>query len=334
MAVKKILITMGIEMDVRKDVEAVILCGDAVEKELRANGHDAAKILLTKEVFKKGEDVISDIIRQINPDCVINFFEGFVGDTATEAEFARTLVKIGIPFTGNMPQALENCLDKHKAKQILSDSGVSVPEGHAVHNIEDVGNLKFPLPAFVKARCEDASIGIDYDSLVKDEKELYASVENKLKKIKGGLIVEEFLCGAEFNISYVGEYPYELVGISKLDYAEHAGCSNFLTYASKWEEGTKEYKKLLPRVVTDSQEDMLEDVTRIGREAGRALGCGGYFRVDMREKDGKLFVIDVNPNPDISLDSGFVRQAAAKGLSYGDVIEKIMHLAMARKNGE
>jgi D-alanine-D-alanine ligase len=333
MDAKSILIIVGGEFGSKKDAKAVLSCGEVVEKELAAAGYDACKLPLTKKVFAEDAAEAREIINRIGPDCIINFFEGFEGNAGAEADFAKVLKDINIPFTGNMPEALKNCLDKHNAKKMLKDNGVSVPDGHVVSTLDDIEGLVVPFPAFIKPRCEDASIGIDRGSFVSTQEELYPSIENKLNELSGGLIVEEFIGGAEFNASYMGEYPYELVGISKLDYSEHEGCVNFLTYDSKWEESSDEYRRLMPEVVTGSKDSVIKDINRISVEAGRALGCGGYFRVDLREKDGKLFVIDVNPNPDISKDSGFARQAKARGLSYVDVIEKIISLAMEKNSG-
>ncbi len=76
---------------------------------------------------------------------------------------------------------------------------------------------------------------------------------------------------------------------------------------------------------------MRSEICRISREAGRVMGCRGYFRVDLRERNGKLFVLEVNPNPDINTDSGFVKQSARRGLSYPEMVAGLVKASLDRR---
>ena len=80
----------------------------------------------------------------------------------------------------------------------------------------------------------------------------------------------------------------------------------------------------MPRVLNKKDPEYRSDIVDISRRAARAVGCTRYFRVDLREKNGELYVLDINPNPDISPDSGLIRQAASRGMDYTEVISRIL----------
>lgn len=321
---KKILVTVGIGNYKSEDTEAVFKCRDAVAESLRSSGYTAESFEIHEKIFSKFPETVISSIKELAPDGVFNLFEGFCGKAGSEAAFARMLEESQIPFTGNNSSALELCLDKHRTKEILSDNGIKVPRGALVRELSDLDRLKIDCPVFIKPAFEDASVGIDKRSLAESREDLVASVTKKLSSFPSGLVVEEFISGKEFNAAFVGEFPYEHLGISSLDYSHHPDCPNFLNFNSKWKDGAVEYEKLMPRVLDKKDPDYKNEIVEISRNAARALGCSRYFRVDLREKDGELYVLDVNPNPDISPDSGLVRQAASKGIDYTGVVNRIL----------
>ena len=97
-----------------------------------------------------------------------------------------------------------------------------------------------------------------------------------------------------------------------------------MSYDAKWSPETEDFRSLVPEVELSLVPSIRENILRQSTSAALALGCRGYFRVDLRERNGELFVLDVNPNPDINVDSGFARQAAAAGYAYEDIVEIIL----------
>lgn len=326
-AQKKILVVVGIGNYKSSDTEAVFKCRDAVMDCIRSTQRIVESFEIHENTFSNEPERIIFQIKELSPDCVFNLFEGFCGNARSEASFAYMLEKNNIPFTGNRSKALEICLDKDKTKKILDANGIAVPGGALIKTLSDLQHTTFSFPAFVKPAFEDASVGIDKNSLVKNNEELFASVSKKLSSFPSGLIVEEFISGKEFNAAFLGEYPYEHLGISSLDYSPHPDCPNYLNFNSKWKDGAVEYEKLMPRVLDRTDPDYRNDIIDISRSAAKALGCSRYFRVDLREKNEKLHVLDVNPNPDISPDSGLARQAAARDIDYSELISKILNNA-------
>ncbi|MBU2250643.1 MAG: ATP-grasp domain-containing protein, partial [Candidatus Omnitrophica bacterium] len=269
---------------------------------------------------------LKEKVNKNNPVCIFNLFEGFCDDSAKEAEFVKVLEASGIPFTGNPSAALEICLNKQKVKNILRRNKIPVPAGIFIDKTRSLDIEAFNFPLFIKPCFQDASVGIEEDCLVLKKEELLKTINSKLKRFPKGVLVEEFIDGKEYNAAFLGSFPYELLGIGKLDYQRHENLTPFLTYASKWEEAAPEFKKLVFSPCLEISDSLKDEIVGLSQRAAEALGCSGYFRVDFREKNNRLSILDVNPNPDINPDSGFISQARRKGYSYIGILEKILEL--------
>lgn len=323
----KILIAVGKEETSRKDVQDALRCKNSVEAALRNKGFTVEALHVSADDFCRPETIRAALLEK-KPDCVFNLFEGFGGNSQSEAGFAEILEATAIPHTGNSARTLRLCLSKSQTKQMLGDNGVSVPAGFFIKHGDPLPCDALPCPLFIKPCYEDASVGIDNASLVTDRQDLPGALAKKLKDFPEGIIAEEFMPGIEYNVGMLGTFPFEILGISVMDYSLHSGMAPFMTYAAKWDDESPEFKALLPSLERAIDEALKTAITGCAVKAGRALGCRGYFRVDMREKGGRVFVIDVNPNPDINVDSGLIRQAYHKGYSYAEVLEKIIQAAI------
>ncbi|MBF0494201.1 MAG: ATP-grasp domain-containing protein [Candidatus Omnitrophica bacterium] len=328
---KKLIVTLNKEKLPRKDVQNILLCGEAVRSAAAEKGWSADILFITLEDFEKGHAHLKEKLLVSSPDCVFNLFEGFAADPHKEYEFAEIIESLGIPFTGNSSHTLKLSLDKYETKKILSRNSLPVPKGFKVKSLKDIRERRLELPFFIKPCFEDASLGIDEKSFLTKLEDLPAALTEKLKSHPEGLLVEEFLPGKEFNIGFLGGPDFELVGISVMDYNKHPDISPFMSYSSKWDTKTKEYKALVPVVTKEGDLDkaVRDKLFEICSKAAKILGCRSYFRIDLREKNEKFCILDVNPNPDISPDSGFIRQAFARGLTYADTIEKIINASLA-----
>ncbi|MFA6282039.1 MAG: ATP-grasp domain-containing protein [Candidatus Omnitrophota bacterium] len=324
---KPILIAIAKESNQRKDISDVLRCKKAIQNVLLKKNIKAENLFIKKSDFNDSLK-LRKIILDRNPWCIFNLFEGFSDEPFREVEFAKIIEMTNIPFTGNPSFALAACLDKAKTKHILKNKGIAVPGGIVVKNIKDlkISNLVFPV--FVKPCSEDASVGIGSDSLVYGREELVDVLRKRLKEFPRGLIVEDFLPGEEYSVAFLGNGPYEVLGVSVINYLRYKNLPQFLTYASKWDKKTNEFKKIKPFRGQMSDKRLKNRIIDIAGKAAKALGCKGYFRIDLREKDGKIFVIDANPNPDINTDSGYVKQAFKYGYSYNKLIKKIIELAV------
>lgn len=327
----KIVISVCREIKERYDAHDVLHSKEFLEDTFSKKGLASEALYLEASDFDNAEALKQRIVNS-NPSCVFNLFEGLINDSYKEAEFVSILESLNIPYTGNPSRTLSLCLNKEMSKKVLREHHIPVPKGTVITHISDLNPDHVTFPSFIKPCCEDASLGIDEDSLVTTREALYSVLEKKLKEHSKGIIVETFIPGNEYNVGFLGEYPFEPLGVSVLNYSYHKTLLPFLSYNAKWKAETEEYKVLTPSPDEAIDEQLKRKIITTAREAGKALGCRNYFRVDMREKDGELFVLDVNPNPDINRDSGFMRQAYAKGYTYEDVIEKILKSAITPAN--
>ena len=186
-------------------------------------------------------------------------------------------------------------------------------------------------PCIVKPVAEDASHGLNEDSLVRDLEGLHRQVQHVSELFGGQALVEEFMEGREFNATVMGNTDFTVLPISEITYNLPPDKPRILTFAAKWELNSLYYKST-PVVCPAKIDDQLKnEIARTSLSAFQTVGCRGYARVDMRlDKNGTVNVIEVNPNPDISPNTGAARQAKAAGLTYSQFIDKIIALAKER----
>lgn len=322
----KILIAVGKEKSTRNDVCEALRCKDSIEKALLKKGM-GTEVLFIKENDFKDTARLGKKILSLNPFCVFNLFEGFSRDSQKEVAFVKLLASAKIPFTGNSCFTLSACLDKMKAKSILQKNNLPVARSILVKSAKNIKLERLTFPLFVKPCSEDASVGICKDSLVCDKEELIAAVKKRLKHFSKGVIVEEFLPGKEYSVAFLGNNYYEALGVSEIDYSRYEGFLPFLTYDAKWESKTCEYHVVMPDYEPKINKTFKKDIINLSGKAAKALGCRGYFRVDLRQKSGNFFIMDINPNPDINKDSGYMKLAYSRGYTYEAIIKRIVQLA-------
>ena len=324
------MIIAGMEPGARTDALAVLGCVESVKKAVSRIGWDESMLWITPWHKKDHFSRTMEDLFLLAPDCVFNLFEGFGDDPFTEYEIAKLMEENNIVFTGNSSDSLYTCLNKRLTSDILSDHGLTVPKGALVKRVTDLKKIDIPLPLFVKPCFRDGSHGIDSDSIVKKASDLKRVVEQKLKTARDGLVLEEFIPGSEYYISCLSGKKAEVLGVSIMEYHRYPGARPFMDYKAKWDVDSDDYKELTPRVIPLGKlsAKMKKEINKLCGDISRIFGCRGYFRVDVREKGGKLYVLDVNPNPDISDDSGFMKQAYSRGYKYHDVIEIMVKNAL------
>ncbi len=266
-------------------------------------------------------------LRSLDADLVFNLFEGFCGHPESEALVPEALSEVGIPFTGSSGTVLRLALDKAKVKVLLKAAGIPTPDFQLL-NHHMLHTFRLGYPCIVKPRGEDASHGITRESMVSSltllEKQLRAVNESY-----GGALVEEFIDGREFNATVLGNSQCTVLPASEIIYSLPSEMPRILTFAAKWEPDSPYFqgtKVICPAEVTIEEQ---ERINQTALAVFQLLGCQGYARVDMRlDKERRLNVLEVNPNPDISPDTGAARQAKAAGMTYTQFIEKIVQLAL------
>ena len=295
----------------------------AVKKALLDLGHGVEKVPLRPPL-----ESVPGAMRNIQADVIFNLFEGFEDLPHSEPVVARMLEELGMRFTGNSSRTLALTLDKAGFKDVLNKAGVSTP-AFQVMTPATVKSFSLNFPCIVKPKDEDASHGLSPENVVWGMEQLAAQVGLISGRFRGYALVEEFLDGREFNSSILGNNQPEMVEISEITYTLPPGLPRILTFESKWFEDTEYYKGTGVCCPAEIGSELRDTISSIVLSSCKAAGCRGYARVDMRQAaDGSINVLEVNANPDITPELGIARQAAARGMAYTELIQKIVDLAL------
>jgi D-alanine-D-alanine ligase len=317
------------ENKAREDVKDV---ARDIVRILGANGYETGELGITNDI---GAAMVQ--LTAMKPDAVFNLCESIHGDNRFEALMPLTMELAGIAYTGSCAFGLALALRKEKVKAILRGCSVPVPRGGLVNSVADCAGLGIALPAIVKPAREDASVGICSASVVREQSALLARVAHVLEHYRQPALVEEFIEGREIYVSIlerVGQAP-QVFPFFEIDFSDMPpDRPKIVSFEGKWIEDSVEYKGTRPVRCQGLSPDVYATVANTALAAFHAVGLRDYARMDIRlSADGVPYVIDVNPNCDLSdLAGGYSRAAKAAGLSYKEMILRIADLALARQS--
>ncbi len=265
-------------------------------------------------------------------DVAFNLCETVAGIAAGEYLAAAAVELLELPMTGASAATLLLCLDKDRCSAILRTNGISVPDWAVV---EEDGSLQKDwelFPVIVKPAAEDASNGIHPSSIVRSHGELL-EVVNRVQDSWGRVLIQEFIEGREINLAIVGKH---LLPPAEIDFSTLPdGSPPIVTFAAKWHPDSPEYVGTVPICPAPLPPGKAEQLQRLAARTWQLMAGRGYARVDIRlAEDGTPYVIDINPNPDLSLDAGLFRQARVAGWSYEELIGRIVEEALPSENGD
>lgn len=268
------------------------------------------------------------------PDLVFNLCESVGHDASKEMCVASMYELMSINYTGSNALTLGTLLNKSRVKEILSYHKIPTPKFFVAKlNSKKIShNLQFPL--IVKPLKEDASIAIENESVVKNQTELFNRIKYIHTNFNQDALVEEFIDGREINVAILGNG--ENINVLPLSEIEMTSLpENFpkiVTYNAKWMKGTIEFENTIRVCPVNIEQKLIEKIHTIALESYEILSLRDYARVDMRiDKFGNPFVLEINPNPDLSTDAGFVAAANVFGLTYEKLIESIVNCAIERE---
>ncbi len=279
---------------------------------------------------------LDGVLRQIAsfaPAVVFNLCESIDGISSLEPLMPLLLERAGLAYTGSPPLTLGLAVHKHKAKDVLRGAGVPTPEA-ILMTTPDVSRIALPFPLIVKPAREDASVGITLDSVVHDRAALERQVTFVLARYRQPALVERYVEGREIYVSLLErpEGGVQVLPLYEIDFAEMpAGAPRIVSFDGKWVESSPEFRGTKP-VPCTLPADLMAGVTAVAETAFAAMELRDYARLDLRlDAAGTPYVIDVNPNCDLSDGAGFARAARAAGLGYDEVIGRIVELALQRR---
>lgn len=279
---------------------------------------------------------VLDRVRAAMPDLVFNLCESMAGESRNEPTLVGLLDLFAIPYTGADLLALALCLHKRRTKDILIARGIPTPPHRFLADpaaLADPALDALDYPWFVKLGHEDASVGITEGNLVATPAALRARARELMIAFDQAVLAERYVEGREINVTLIGNAgELRILPIHEIDFsAMPADRPRIVSYAAKWEESHVDYAGTRPVPLRDASPALVAEVEQVARAAWDALGLRDYGRIDLRvDAAGTPWVIDVNPNPDISPDAGVARAARIAGLSYSQMIAQIAEVAHRR----
>lgn len=302
---------------------------EAIANGLRSGG---------KEVFLVEADKgLLNWFQNNKVDIVFNIAEGLNGESR-ESQVPAILDFLGIPYTGSGALALAVSLNKTLTKKLFGQAGIPTPKYKLIADPAVVSDEGLSYPLIVKPNSEGSGKGITMASVVRNKAELVREAEKTARVYRQEILVEEFIDGREFTVGILGNYPPVAMPILEIDFSNcKASGEFFYTWKVKeFEKEVEESKGLSPYWYCPARlsETEAKIIKETALKAFHAIGCVDLSRVDiMLGKDGAPYVLEVNPLPGLDpVDSNFPYIAKCAGLSYGDLMNRILEAAVERHN--
>ncbi len=268
---------------------------------------------------------------------MFNLFEGTGGVGSGEAEVAGLIESLGCAMTGSPAECLSLVRHKARTKRLLAAAGVPTPEfvlveADAPLELRSLADLLAAGPMIVKPAHEDASLGIGPASIVEDEAHLHAQLRT-VRARYGAALVERFIVGREFNAAVLAAPDAELLPLAEIEFAGRGRPGwQIVTYDAKWTTESDAYHQTPAACPARLDADTAARAGQLALAAFRLTGCRDYARVDLRQDAaGRLFVLEVNANPDIGPSAGYARSLGVAHIEYDAFIDRLVRHAHATR---
>ena len=277
------------------------------------------------------KELIEEITR-VKPDLVFNLCETFQNKREHEANIPAICDLLNVPYTGASPFALHLCQDKAIQKKILSyDQEVKIPHFMTIEKNKKILSLgKINYPAIVKPLNLEASEGISQKSYVNNIKNCHQRINFIKEKLNSDVIIEDYIEGTDVYLALIGKEGKKiLVGEPvQLIFSKYPDAKKTIaTYRTKWDSNYR--KKWGIKTVVMEKSKLTKKIQQICLKTYSKLKLSGYVRFDMRiTKKNECFFLEANPNPSIAKNDEFSKSAAAKGLDYLKLINKIVSISL------
>lgn len=291
---------------------------------LREMGHQVEVLGLSDDLTP-----IRRAIQKSAPHIAFNLLEEFHGVVTYDQAIVSYLELMRQPYSGCNPRGLLISKDKALSKKIMSYHRIPSPR----FSVFPVGRKvvrpkKLHFPIFVKSVIDDASLAISQSSVVYDDKELAERVAFVHEHTMADALAEEFIDGRELYVGVIGNDRLQTFPIWEL-WFNKSDTAIIATRKVKWDRGYQEKLGVETGPAKDLPEATQRQIERICKRVYKALDMSGYARMDLRlRSDGKVFVLEANANPNLSYGEDFAESAEVGGLSYEDLLSKIVGLGL------
>jgi D-alanine-D-alanine ligase len=296
---------------------------------LRAIGHEVMPLGIHDDL-----GVIRKAIDEWKPHVAFNLLEDFDGVPVFDMNVVSYLEVLRIPYTGCNPRGLMLARDKALSKKILAYHRIAVPE-FAVFPIGRVvrPSKRLTFPLIVKSLTKEASEGISQASVVDDVDKLAERVKFIHRNLGTDAIVERYVDGRELYVGVMGNQRLRVLPVWEMLFTNMPPqVRRIATNRVKWSHAYQQKHGITSEAAKDLPPAVMENIAHLCRRIYRTLSLTGYARLDFRlGADGRMYVLEANPNPQLANGEDFADSAARAGMSYGDLLQAIINLALARR---
>jgi len=306
----------------------VLLQVEAVAEAVTALGHRAVPL-----PFDGNPSALVSAIAASQATLVFNLCESVNEDPTLIGHPAAILELLRLPFSGSSAFALMLSTDKAASKLLLQGAGIKTPQFILYNGRESLDAVDLRYPVIAKPRFEDASIGIDQESIFCGKEELFAGADRLFQR-HGPLIIEEYIAGRELNVAVLERGgDLQVLAIAEIDFSAFPeGLYPIVGYRAKWDENSFEYGHT-PRVFPDDLSPSV--VSALQRDVIRCcqiFQLRDYGRVDIRlDETMAIYVLEVNANPCLSPDAGFCAAALRNGIDFKELVRRLLAMMRARR---
>jgi D-alanine-D-alanine ligase len=325
----------------------VLMHGDLVPPD-RLNGHDPSQAEWKTEydvvstLRKLGHDVrplgvksdlgvIRVAVDEWRPHIAFNLLEEFDGLAMYDQNVVSYLELLQVSYTGCNPRGLMLARDKVLAKKLFSFHRIPFPQFMVApqgRTVKRPIGLTFPL--IVKSITEEASLGISQASIVEDDARLKERVAFIHESVGTGALIEQYIEGREFYVGVIGNGHLEALPVWELKMDKLPDdAKRIATERVKWSRKYQEKYGITSAEAKSLPTAKVEEIQQLAKRVYRALGLSGYARIDLRMDDqGRLYVLEANPNPQIARDEDFADSAENANYPYQDLLQELLNAGL------
>jgi D-alanine-D-alanine ligase len=305
----------------------VLVQVEAVAEAVSSLGHQVVML-----PFNGNPQTLCTSIQRGRVAKVFNLCESVNEDPTLIGHPAALLELLGISFTGSSAFALMLSTDKLAGKYLLQGAGIRTPRFFLYDGPTTPCPVDLRYPLIAKPRFEDASIGIDQESIFKSREEM-APGAKRLYDRYGPLLIEEYIAGREINVALLGAPEPTVLAIAEIDFSAFPkDLYPIVGYRAKWDETAFEYHHT-PRLFPDGlPRSVVTALNRAALHSSQLFQLRDYGRVDVRLNEAlEVYVLEVNANPCLSPDAGFCAAAFSRGIDFRELIRRLLDCMAGRR---
>ena len=299
---------------------------------LRKLGHEVLPLGVKSDL-----GVIRAAVEEWKPHIAFNLLEEFDGVAVYDQNVVSYLELLRVPYTGCNPRGLMLARDKVLSKKIFSFHRIPFPDFIMVAQGRSAKRPKWlSFPLIVKSATEEASLGISQASIVQDDEKLKERVAFIHQSVGTGALIERYIEGRELYVGVLGNGHLHVLPVWELVMDKLPDdARRIATERVKWSRKYQDKYGITSREAKNLPEGKVEEIQHLAKRVYRALGLSGYARIDLRmDEEGRLYVLEANPNPQIAQGEDFADSAEKANYPYKDLLQELLNVGLRWRPGK